>query len=83
MIGKVIYVGNGKVADARTGNLVSLRDVAIEWNAMIESLDGISRISDAMAHSARLNKAWPIGADIAAWASAIKTALAKRERGAK
>ena len=79
MIGKVVYAGRGQVADARNGNLVSLRQLTAEWNAMIDSWDDIREITANMARFARLNHSWPCGEDIASMACAINTALDRRK----
>ena len=75
MIGKVVYVGRGQVADARNGNLVSLRILAAEWNAMVDAWDDIREIAAKMARFARLNQSWPCGEDVASMARAIDTEL--------
>ena len=80
MIGKVVYAGRGQVADARNGNLVSLRQIADEWNAMIDAMEDIREITANMARFARLNKSWPCGEDIASMARAIDTALDRRKK---
>lgn len=79
MIGKVVYVGSGKVADAASGNLVSLRQIADVWNEMIDAWRDIRGISVDMARFARLNHSWPCGSDIATFARAIDTALDRRK----
>jgi hypothetical protein len=80
MIGKVVYVGRGQVADARNGNLVSLRQLTAEWNAMVDAWDDIREITAKMARLARLNNSWPCGEDIASMAHAIDTALDRRKK---
>lgn len=80
MIGKVVYVGRGQVADARNGNLVSLRQLTAEWNAMVDAWDDIREITAKMARFARLNNSWPCGEDIASMAHAIDTALDRRKK---
>ena len=80
MIGKVVYVGRGQVADARNGNLVSLRQLTAEWNAMVDAWDDIREITANMARFARLNNSWPCGEDIASMAHAIDTALDRRKK---
>ena len=80
MIYKVVYVGRGQVADARNGNLVSLRRIVDEWNAMIDAWSDIRGISADMARFARLNHSWPCGNDIATFARAIDTALDRRKK---
>ena len=80
MIGKVVYVGRGQVADARNGNLVSLRQLTAEWNAMVDAWDDIREITAKMARFARLNQSWPCGEDIKSMACAIDTALDRRKK---
>ncbi len=79
MIGKVVYVGRGQVADARNGNLISLRQLTSEWNAMVDALDDIRWITAKMARFARMNQSWPFGEDITSMARAINTALDRRK----
>lgn len=79
MIGKVVYVGRGQVADARNGNLVSLRQLTAEWNAMVDAWDDIREITANMARFARMNQSWPCGEDVASMARAIDTALDRRK----
>ena len=80
MIGKVVYVGRGQVADARNGNLVSLRQLTAEWNAMVDAWYDIREITANMARFARMNQSWPCGEDIASMAHAIDTALDRRKK---
>jgi hypothetical protein len=79
MIGKVVYVGRGQVADARTGNLVSLRQLTAEWNAMVDAWYDIREITAKMARFAHMNQSWPCGEDIKDMARAIDTALDRRK----
>jgi hypothetical protein len=83
MIGKVVYVGRGQVADARNGNLVSLRQLTAEWNAMVDAWDDIREITANMARFARLNQSWPCREDIKSMARAIDTALDRRKTSAE
>lgn len=80
MIGKVVYVGRGQVADARNGNLVSLRQLTAEWNAMVDAWDDIREITANMARHARTDHSWPCGEDIKSMAHAIDTALDRRKK---
>lgn len=74
MIGKVVYVGRGQVADARNGNLVSLRQLTAEWNAMVDAWYDIREITAKMARFAHMNQSWP---------RAINTALDRRKTSAE
>lgn len=80
MIWKVVYVGRGQVADARNGNLVSLRQLTAEFNAISDAWIDIRDISAMMHRFARLNKSWPCGDDIETMARAIDTALDRRKK---
>ena len=79
MILKVVYVGRGQVVDARNGNLVSLRQLTAEFNAISDAWIDIRDISAMMHRFARLNKSWPCGDDIETMARAIDTALDRRK----
>ena len=83
MIGKVVYVGRGQVADARNGNLVSLRQLTAEFNAISDAWDDIRWITAKMARFSRTNQSWPCGEDIASMARAIDTALDRRKTSAE
>ena len=83
MIGIVVYVGRGQVADARNGNPVSLRQLTAEWNAMVDAWYDIRVITAKMARFAHMNQSWPCGEDIKDMARAIDTALDRRKTAAE